>query len=137
ESRRCPSPSSWRPGSAMRHFWLRGYEWCPKAARRLQSPICPSGFTSGLPFTHQENLRHETDSEAVFDSALNSPDEGQNVLSRRTAEIDDEVGMDRGDLGPAFPRALQAGSFDQPGGMVARRIAEHAARGCLLQRLRA
>jgi len=57
------------------------------------------------------------------------------VRGRRLALVEDEIGVLLRDHRAPMPRALEAGRFDEPRGVIPRRIGEHRATAPLPQRL--
>src|SRR5471032_760764 len=71
-----------------------------------------------------DDLLLEVDTELLLHRVVCDADETQHVRRLRVIDVDDEVRMCRRDLRAAGAPALEARSFDEPSGLVARRILE-------------
>src|SRR5436190_19866577 len=73
------------------------------------------------------HLRLQPDAEALAHLGLRPADEAVDVGGGGAPVVDDEVGVQRRELGGPLAHALEARRLDQPAGRVARRAPEHAA----------
>ena len=66
------------------------------------------------------------------DAALYGCDQGSHVGGAGTPQVDNEIGMNGGNLGPAYLQAFEPEGFDQVAGFVGFGIAKHTATAWLL-----
>src|SRR5262245_44299663 len=87
--------------------------------------------------SHDANLGDELDAGLLEDDLLDLKNQALDIRgARRSLGIDDEVGVLLRHARAATRQALQPAGLDQARGMVARRVAEYAARVGKLERLR-
>jgi len=70
----------------------------------------------------------EVDAERVVDRVMNAAEQRADIESLRAIDVDDEVGVERGDFRPALAPALGPGGLNQAPRLVTGRIAEARAR---------
>ena len=75
---------------------LSGQPSTPASPVSRPFPVCPNAlpyFHPGLPLAQQQHFRYQPDPAFPLDGVLDVPHQGKDILGRRAAVIDDEIGV--------------------------------------------